>query len=134
MTNFYQDEILDADDCPSCAAPTPCFRREAGSWGAHVHGLNRLHQFDKVELVKWTDADSMEELEKLRENVESTLQKLDLPYRVLRMCTGEIGSPMPSNTTSKFSRRTEAGGNCRAAQLYRPGAPVSAIVGSTVSL
>jgi seryl-tRNA synthetase len=95
VTNFYRDEILEADQMPiyRCAY-TPCFRREAGSWGAHVRGLNRLHQFDKVELVKWTDAESsMEELEKLRDNVESTLQKLDLPYRVLRMCTGDIGFP-----------------------------------------
>lgn len=95
VTNFYRDEILDAADLPICrCAYTPCFRREAGSWGAHVRGLNRLHQFDKVELVKWTDADSsMEELEKLRDNVEGTLQKLGLPYRVLRMCTGDIGFP-----------------------------------------
>ena len=95
VTNFYRDEILDTDQLPiyRCAY-TPCFRREAGSWGTHVRGLNRLHQFDKVELVKWTDADSsMEELEKLRENVEATLQKLELPYRVLRMCTGDIGFP-----------------------------------------
>ena len=95
VTNFYRDEILDAEELPIMrCAYTPCFRREAGSWGAHVRGLNRLHQFDKVELVKWTDAESsMEELEKLLDNVESTLQKLDLPYRVLRMCTGEIGFP-----------------------------------------
>ena len=95
VTNFYRDEILDADELPIMrCAYTPCFRREAGSWGAHVRGLNRLHQFDKVELVKWTDAESsMEELEKLRENVEGTLQKLELPYRVLRMCTGDIGFP-----------------------------------------
>jgi seryl-tRNA synthetase len=95
VTNFYRDEILDAEKLPiyRCAY-TPCFRREAGSWGAHVRGLNRLHQFDKVELVKWTTADtSMEELEKLRSNVEATLQKLELPYRVLRMCTGDIGFP-----------------------------------------
>lgn len=95
VTNFYRDEILEADQLPiyRCAY-TPCFRREAGSWGAHVRGLNRLHQFDKVELVKWTDAEtSMEELEKLRGNVEGNLQKLGLPYRVLRMCTGDIGFP-----------------------------------------
>ncbi len=95
VTNFYRDEILEAEQMPiyRCAY-TPCFRREAGSWGAHVRGLNRLHQFDKVELVKWTDADSsMEELEKIREDVEGTLQKLELPYRVLRMCTGDIGFP-----------------------------------------
>ncbi len=95
VTNFYRDEILETEALPiyRCAY-TPCFRREAGSWGAHVRGLNRLHQFDKVELVKWTDAESsMEELEKLLTNVEATLQKLELPYRVLRMCTGDIGFP-----------------------------------------
>ena len=95
VTNFHRDEILDADQLPlrRCAY-SPCFRREAGSWGAHVRGLNRLHQFDKVELVKWTDAESsMEELEKLRGDVEQLLQKLELPYRVLRMCTGDIGFP-----------------------------------------
>ena len=95
VTNFYRDEILEADQLPVCrCAYTPCFRREAGSWGAHVRGLNRLHQFDKVELVKWTDAESsMAELEKLRGDVEQLLQKLELPYRVLRMCTGDIGFP-----------------------------------------
>jgi len=95
VTNFYRDEILEADQLPirRCAY-TPCFRREAGSWGAHVRGLNRLHQFDKVELVKWTSAESsMDELEKLRENVEGTLKKLELPYRVLLMCSGDIGFP-----------------------------------------
>lgn len=93
VTNFYRGEILDADRLPirRCAY-TPCFRREAGSWGAHVRGLNRLHQFDKVELVKWTDAESsMAELESLRTDVEGLLQKLELPYRVLLMCTGDIG-------------------------------------------
>ena len=93
VTNFYRDEILEANQMPiyRCAY-SPCFRREAGSWGAHVRGLNRLHQFDKVELVKWTDAESsMEELEKIRDDVEGLLQKLGLPYRVLRMCTGDIG-------------------------------------------
>ena len=95
VTNFYRDEILEADQLPirRCAY-TPCFRREAGSWGAHVRGLNRLHQFDKVELVKWTDAESsMTELESLRADVEKLLQKLELPYRVLLMCTGDIGFP-----------------------------------------
>lgn len=95
VTNFYRDEILDAEQLPiyRCAY-TPCFRREAGSWGANVRGLNRLHQFDKVELVKWTDAESsMAELEKLVRNVESTLRKLEIPYRLLEICTGDIGFP-----------------------------------------
>ena len=119
VTNFYRDEILDAAQLPiyRCAY-TPCFRREAGSWGAHVRGLNRLHQFDKVELVKWTDAESsMEELEKLRDNVEATLQKLELPYRVLRMCTGDIGFPHAKQYDLEvFAAARSAGWKCRAAR------------------
>ena len=95
VTNFFRDEILALEDLPICrSAYTPCFRREAGSWGADVRGLNRLHQFDKVELVKWTRAEtSMDELESLKEHVEGILKALELPYRVLRMCTGDIGFP-----------------------------------------
>ena len=95
LTNFYRDEILSIDRLPiyHCAA-TPCFRREAGSHGKEVRGLNRVHQFDKVELVKWTHPEtSFEELEKLRNDAEQLLVKLDLPYRVLSMCTGELGFP-----------------------------------------
>ena len=95
VTNFYRDEIFEVKNLPvyRCAY-TPCFRREAGSWGADVRGLNRLHQFDKVELVKWTSAESsMEELEKLKANVEALIMALELPYRVLKMCSGDIGFP-----------------------------------------
>ncbi|MDE6576088.1 MAG: serine--tRNA ligase [Opitutales bacterium] len=95
VTNFFRDEIFDESDLPiyRCGY-TPCFRREAGSWGKDVRGLNRLHQFDKVELVKWTHPDqSFEELEKLRHDAEGLLQKLQLPYRVLSICTGDIGFP-----------------------------------------
>ena len=95
VTNFYRDEIFDESDLPiyHCGY-TPCFRREAGSWGKDVRGLNRLHQFDKVELVKWTHPDeSFNELEKLRADAERILQKLELPYRVLSICTGDIGFP-----------------------------------------
>ena len=95
VTNFYRDEIFEVKNLPvyRCAY-TPCFRREAGSWGADVRGLNRLHQFDKVELVKWTSAESsMEELEKLKANVEALIIALELPYRVLKMCSGDIGFP-----------------------------------------
>ena len=95
VTNFFRDEILPADQLPvKRCAYTPCFRREAGSWGKDVRGLNRLHQFDKVELVKWTHPkDSFEELESLRIDAESLLQKLGLPYRVLLICAGDIGFP-----------------------------------------
>jgi seryl-tRNA synthetase len=95
VTNFFRDEILSAEQLPiKRCAYTPCFRREAGSWGKDVRGLNRLHQFDKVELVKWTHPnESFEELEKLRNDAEGLLQKLGLPYRVLSICSGDIGFP-----------------------------------------
>jgi seryl-tRNA synthetase len=95
LTNFFRDEIVEETALPiyRCAY-TPCFRREAGSYGKDVRGLNRLHQFDKVELLKWVHpATSYEELEKLRSDAERLLQKLDLPYRVLLMCGGDLGFP-----------------------------------------
>jgi seryl-tRNA synthetase len=93
LTNFFRDEILEEASLPvfRCAY-TPCFRREAGSYGKDVRGLNRLHQFDKVELLKWVHpATSYDELDKLRNDAESLLRKLDLPYRVLLMCGGDLG-------------------------------------------
>lgn len=93
VTNFFRDEILPEADLPvKLCAHSPCFRREAGSHGKDVRGLNRLHQFDKVEAVKWVHPDhSYDELESLREEAERLLQKLELPYRVLLMCTGDLG-------------------------------------------
>ena len=95
VTNYYRDEILAEDDLPLHAcAYSPCFRREAGSHGKDVRGLNRVHQFDKVELVKWVHPDkSFEELESLREHAEGLLKKLELPFRTLLMCSGDIGFP-----------------------------------------
>lgn len=93
LTNFFRDEILDEADLPvrRCAY-TPCFRREAGSYGKDVRGLNRLHQFDKVELLKWVHPSrSYDELESLRAHVEGLLRLLELPYRVLLMCGGDLG-------------------------------------------
>src|SRR3954466_13979821 len=93
LTNFFRDEIVDEAALPiyRCAY-TPCFRREAGSYGKDVRGLNRLHQFDKVELLKWVHpTKSYEELDKLRDDAERLLQKLELPYRVLLMCGGDLG-------------------------------------------
>lgn len=93
VTNFHRDEIISADDLPiKYVCHTPCWRREAGSYGKDVRGLNRLHQFDKVELVKIVrPEDSYDELESLREHAESLLEALELPYRTLLMCTGDMG-------------------------------------------
>jgi len=93
LTNFFRDEILPEADLPvQRCAYTPCFRREAGSYGKDVRGLNRLHQFDKVELLKWVHpSQSYGELENLRGDAERLLQKLGLPYRVLLMCGGDLG-------------------------------------------
>ena len=93
LTNFFRDEILDEASLPVMrCAYTPCFRREAGSYGKDVRGLNRVHQFDKVELLKWVHpSTSYDELEKLRLDAERLLQKLELPYRVLLMCGGDMG-------------------------------------------
>ena len=93
ITNMYRDVILKADELPvkNCGY-TPCFRREAGSYGAHVRGLNRLHQFDKVEIVQVAHPDkSYEILEQMSLHVQGLLQKLELPYRVLRLCGGDMG-------------------------------------------
>ncbi len=93
VTNIFRDEILPADKLPiSMTAYTPCFRSEAGSYGKDVRGLIRQHQFNKVELVKFTRPEtSYEELEKLTRDAESILQALGLHYRVVALCTGDIG-------------------------------------------
>ncbi|HZY10241.1 MAG TPA: serine--tRNA ligase [Bacteroidota bacterium] len=93
VTNILRDEILNEKDLPiKYCAYTPCFRREAGSYGKDVRGLNRVHQFDKVELVKFVHPGvSYNELESLRVDAEALLQKLGLHYRVLLMCTGDMG-------------------------------------------
>ncbi|RYU86950.1 serine--tRNA ligase [Mucilaginibacter terrigena] len=93
ITNMYRDVILKGEELPvkNCGH-TPCFRREAGSYGAHVRGLNRLHQFDKVEIVQVVHPDrSYEVLEDMSAHVQGLLQKLGLPYRVLRLCGGDMG-------------------------------------------
>jgi seryl-tRNA synthetase len=91
VTNIYRDEIL--KEVPvRMSAYTPCFRREAGSYGKDVRGLNRLHQFDKVEIVQLVDpATSYDVLEEMVLHVEKLLQSLDLPYRILRLCGGDMG-------------------------------------------
>ena len=93
ITNLYRDVIVPEADLPvKHAGYTPCFRREAGSWGAHVRGLNRLHQFDKVEVVQICKADvSYDVLDDMCGHVQSLLEKLKLPYRKLLLCGGDMG-------------------------------------------
>ena len=92
VTNIYRDVILKADELPQkLTAYTPCFRREAGSYGKDVRGLNRLHQFDKVEIVRVEHPDnSYSVLEQMKDYVASILEELELPYRVLRLCGGDM--------------------------------------------
>ena len=92
LTNIYRDEIIPVEKLPvRLAGYTPCFRREAGSWGADVRGLNRLHQFDKIEIVQITQPEhSYAALETMLAHVEGLLQKLELPYRILRLCGGDM--------------------------------------------
>ncbi|MCA0364486.1 MAG: serine--tRNA ligase [Bacteroidetes bacterium] len=92
VTNIYRDVILSEAELPAKnVAYTPCFRREAGSWGAHVRGLNRLHQFDKVEIVQIRKPEeSYQALEEMLEHVKGLLVKLGLPFRILRLCGGDM--------------------------------------------
>lgn len=93
VTNIFRDVLLQENELPiAYTGYTPCFRREAGSWGAHVRGLNRLHQFDKVEIVRVEHPDkSYEALEGMVEHVKEILRELKLPFRILRLCGGDMG-------------------------------------------
>jgi seryl-tRNA synthetase len=93
ITNIFRDVILNENELPILATGyTPCFRREAGSWGAHVRGLNRLHQFDKVEIVRIEHpSNSYQALDTMVNHVKNILQELELPYRILRLCGGDMG-------------------------------------------
>ncbi|TDS51079.1 serine--tRNA ligase [Myroides indicus] len=93
VTNLFRDVILQESELPvMCTGYTPCFRREAGSYGAHVRGLNRLHQFDKVEIVRIEHPDnSYKALDGMVEHVKEILNELKLPYRILRLCGGDMG-------------------------------------------
>jgi seryl-tRNA synthetase len=93
ITNIYRGELLEEEDLPiKLTGYTPCFRREAGSYGAHVRGLNRVHQFDKVEIVQMVHPDrSYEVLHEMVKHVEGILHKLELPFRILRLCGGDLG-------------------------------------------
>jgi len=93
ITNIYRNSLLNISELPiALTGYTPCFRREAGSYGAHVRGLNSLHQFDKVEIVRIEEPkNAMLALEKMIEHVKSILNELELPYRILRLCGGDLG-------------------------------------------
>ena len=93
ITNIYQNTIIDTNDIPiKNVAYTPCFRKEAGSWGSHVRGLNRLHQFDKVEIVQIVSPEkSYSILDEMCNYVEELLKNLNLPYRKIRLCSGDLG-------------------------------------------
>jgi len=108
VTNIFRDVILEGEELPvKMTAYTPCFRREAGSYGKDVRGLNRLHQFDKVEIVQVSHPDkSYEALDKMVEHVESIVASLGLPYRILRLCGGDIS--FTSALTYDFEVYSEA--------------------------
>jgi len=128
VTNLYRGEILDGRQLPlKYTAYTPCFRSEAGSYGSDVRGLIRQHQFDKVELVKFTTPDtSYDELDALTANAERVLQLLQLPYRTMALCTGDMGFSasktydievwLPSQQTY---REISSCSNCEAFQARR---------------
>ena len=109
VTNIFRDEVLPEESLPVLyTAYTPCFRREAGSYGKDTRGLIRQHQFNKVELVKFAKPeDSYDELEKLTRNAEEALRRLGLAYRVIALCAGDRGSPLPRRTTSKSGSGAE---------------------------
>jgi len=93
VTNIFRNSIIKSSDLPICLTSyTPCFRREAGSYGSHVRGLNRLHQFDKVEIVRIEKAEnSYDALEQMIDHVKSILEELELPFRIVRLCGGDLG-------------------------------------------
>jgi len=148
LTNMYRGEILDGRTLPlKYTAYTPCFRSEAGSYGADVRGLIRQHQFDKVELVKFTSPDqSYEELEALTANAETVLQRLGLAYRTVLLCTGDMGFAsaktydievwLPGQGTYReisSCSNTEAFQARRASIKYRPGGPGKAEIVHTLN-
>jgi seryl-tRNA synthetase len=128
LTNLYRGEILDGRSLPlRYTAYTPCFRSEAGSYGADVRGLIRQHQFDKVELMSFTTPEqSYEELERLTGNAERVLQLLKLPYRTVLLCTGDMGFASAKTydievwlPSQKTYREISSCSNCEAYQARR---------------
>ena len=132
VTNIHQDEILPEESLPlSYAAYTPCFRKEAGSYGKDTRGLIRQHQFNKVELVKFSAPEtSYEELEKLTRNAEEVLRRLEIPYRVVMLCTADLGFSAAKtydlesgSRDREYTRRSPPAATSR---ISRPGAQTSA--------
>src|SRR5262249_44085642 len=128
LTNLHAGEIVDGRELPiKYTAYTPCFRSEAGSYGQDVRGLIRQHQFDKVELVKLTTPDtSYDELETLTQNAEEVLRRLELPYRTMRLCTGDLGFAAAKTydievwlPSQKAYREISSCSNCEAFQARR---------------
>ncbi len=131
VTNLHREEVLPPGTLPlSYVAFTPCFRREAGSYGKDTRGLIRQHQFNKVELVKFTEAGrSYDALEQMTHDAETVLQRLGLPYRVVALCTGDLGFPsaktydievwLPSQSASGGYREISSISNCEAFQARR---------------
>jgi seryl-tRNA synthetase len=128
VTNLYRGEILDGRQLPlRYTSYTPCFRSEAGSYGADVRGLIRQHQFDKVELVKFTTPEqSYDELEMLTANAEEVLKRLELPYRTVVLCTGDMGFSSAKTydievwlPSQKTYREISSCSNCEAFQARR---------------
>jgi seryl-tRNA synthetase len=128
VTNLYRGEILDGRLLPlAYTAYTPCFRSEAGSYGADVRGLIRQHQFDKVELVKFTTPEqSFDELERLTQDAEQVLKRLELPYRTVVLCTGDMGFASAKTydievwlPSQKTYREISSCSNCEAFQARR---------------
>ena len=128
LTNLHREEILDGRQLPlKYTAYTPCFRSEAGSYGADVRGLIRQHQFDKVELVKFTTPEqSHDELEKLTRDAETVLERLGLPYRRVLLCTGDMGFASAKTydievwlPSQKTYREISSCSNCEAFQARR---------------
>jgi seryl-tRNA synthetase len=143
LTNLHREEILDAASLPRrYTAYTPCFRSEAGSYGADVRGLIRQHQFDKVELVSITTPErSHEELERLTRNAETVLERLELPYRRMLLCTGDMGFPSAKThdlevwlPSQKTYREISSCSNTEAFQARRAGIKFRPAGGGKVQL
>jgi len=130
VTNIYRDDIIPGPLPVYLTAYTPCFRREAGAAGRETRGLIRVHQFDKIELVKFVEpSTSYDELESLLKNAETILQELGLTYRVLQLCSGDLSLPRRNVTTSSCGRPATTAGwkfpRAATSRIFKPAAPIS---------